>query len=429
MTVLVSGGFNYSAFSLSLLYISVMFLKFNQFLYKAEVVQRTLKVGVRQTRGRRCPTPGQQSLSARDELGAIVASLLPPSALYLGLRLLCGLSGSGRGHRGQVKCDPKWAHAPSCCPHGTALRGSGCWGPAEVVSRGRARPTYLCGRISLSSPGWKWSLGCVSVVRSVYQTGPRIGRVGTVRWEEARSSLLLPWGPTSRVWLLQDQLQRLQGPRKNKNRDVCTKIVKNVRKGTAEDHLVWASSKHGALCDCAGPIPTKPACATTSTRPPARQGLDPSLILLCPWESLATSPGLSFPRCEMGLTTALSWDSKWDTTCKTAWHFGKWWKMVALSCLKSLPLLASCLHLSNEGDFTSLVTKSLISKDHNFSKDILCVQQCSVFMHGTPSALHVREGMLTLVKQTFSCPLEWGLKKSLPGMMCKAAGKPARRAY
>ena len=126
---------------------------------------------------------------------------------------------------------------------------------------------------------------------------------------------------------------------------------------------------------------------------------------------------------------ALGNNAKWDTTCKTAWHFGKWWKMVALSCLKSLPLLASCLHLSNEGDFTSLVTKSLISKDHNFSKDILCVQQCSVFMHGTPSALHVREGMLTLVKQTFSCPLEWGLKKSLPGMMCKAAGKPARRAY
>lgn len=102
--------------------------------------------------------------------------------------------------------------------------------------------------------------------------------------------------------------------------------------------------------------------------------------------------------------------------------------MVALSCLKSLPLLASCLHLSNEGDFTSLVTKRLIPKDHNFSKDILCVQQCSVSMHGTLSALHVREGMLTLVKQTFSCPLEWGLKKSLPGMMCKAAGKPARRA-
>lgn len=51
-------------------------------------------------------------------------------------------------------------------------------------------------------------------------------------------------------------------------------------------------------------------------------------------------------------------------------------------------------------------------KGHDFSKDVLCAQQCSVPVQGTPSALLVNEGMLTLVKQMYSCTLESGLKKN-----------------
>lgn len=73
----------------------------------------------------------------------------------------------------------------------------------------------------------------------------------------------------------QGQLQRLQGPGKSKNRDVCTKIVKNVRKATAEDHLVWALLQSmGPYVHRAAPLP-QAAQPPPSTTPPARQGLDP----------------------------------------------------------------------------------------------------------------------------------------------------------
>lgn len=35
-------------------------------------------------------------------------------------------------------------------------------------------------------------------------------------------------------------------------------------------------------------------------------------------------------------------------------------------------------------------------EEHNFSKDVLCTQQCHVPMHGPHNTLQVNEGMLTL---------------------------------
>lgn len=54
-----------------------------------------------------------------------------------------------------------------------------------------------------------------------------------------------------------------------------------------------------------------------------------------------------------------------------------------------------------------------MSKDHDLSKDVLGIQKSNVPMHGTPSALQVNEGLLTLLKQTYSCTLGSRLKNIL----------------
>lgn len=81
--------------------------------------------------------------------------------------------------------------------------------------------------------------------------------------------------------------------------------------------------------------------------------------------------------------------------------------------------------MSNVKGFSSQGNARPMSKDQDLSNDVLSTQHSNVPRHGTPSALQVNEGLLTLLKQTYTCTLGSRLEKKHPCMTHKAIQEPA----